>query len=520
MVVISSVKVEENTDTFNTKWRLKIRDPSQRFGRGSELKYEERERDVDSFLPPDAPPLLDSREGFGDYITDGELGKFGGTHQLDPTDSTGLKERSGYLYYLASSSAFSSGPIEFPISRMRIKQPRPFSLSTPPLPLFEPGSYVAQEVGTPSFHQQQLLAQQRQTAVTFQRALNRDAGQLARLASKLNQPKPPPEAVIDSDLPFSREHHHQLETQSEIEYYPGSNRPLGRNAAAMMRAEREGTPFRPQRPQRMVEAEWERLRMKYEEDRRKKHEKDAKAGEKDGERFWFMQEDRAAAKAPQPIVPPRNLRFESIDDKKKRLKSQEARRKLEAMKKEAQARPLTEDEIAIRDFIRADEGDFDYMAMIKQVNKVRHEKDSGGIGLGRKELSKRSIDLTVPDSSLATSTFDTSKTTTTQPSNTASSQLRRRSTPPASVAEEIPGNVHPISFLIRDADERWNRMVRKQSQTLHQAVDEYKRRYNRNPPAGFDKWFVSCFLSTVLSIKCKEFKQVEICDATSRNFSR
>ena len=49
--------------------------------------------------------------------------------------------------------------------------------------------------------------------------------------------------------------------------------------------------------------------------------------------------------------------------------------------------------------------------------------------------------------------------------------------------------VHPIYQLIRDGREAWDRKVAKQSQTLKEAVAEYKRRYQRLPPKGFDKWW-------------------------------
>jgi hypothetical protein len=47
---------------------------------------------------------------------------------------------------------------------------------------------------------------------------------------------------------------------------------------------------------------------------------------------------------------------------------------------------------------------------------------------------------------------------------------------------------HPILELIANAEKKWDALVAKQSKTLKEAVVEYKKRYNRNPPAGFDKW--------------------------------
>ncbi|WVQ95730.1 hypothetical protein IAU59_002829 [Kwoniella sp. CBS 9459] len=49
--------------------------------------------------------------------------------------------------------------------------------------------------------------------------------------------------------------------------------------------------------------------------------------------------------------------------------------------------------------------------------------------------------------------------------------------------------VHPIYQLIRDARVEWDEKVKRQSKTLKEAVEEYKRRYRRMPPKGFDKWW-------------------------------
>ncbi|SCV67516.1 BQ2448_5127 [Microbotryum intermedium] len=46
-----------------------------------------------------------------------------------------------------------------------------------------------------------------------------------------------------------------------------------------------------------------------------------------------------------------------------------------------------------------------------------------------------------------------------------------------------------IHKLIIDAEQQWNAKVTKQSHSLVQAVAEYKRRYNQNPPVGFDRWY-------------------------------
>lgn len=47
---------------------------------------------------------------------------------------------------------------------------------------------------------------------------------------------------------------------------------------------------------------------------------------------------------------------------------------------------------------------------------------------------------------------------------------------------------HPIFELIKHANQQWRRKIRKSSKTLDEAVVEYKRRYRRAPPRGFDLW--------------------------------
>ncbi|KAG8949524.1 Glycosyltransferase Family 90 domain containing protein [Tulasnella sp. 424] len=48
---------------------------------------------------------------------------------------------------------------------------------------------------------------------------------------------------------------------------------------------------------------------------------------------------------------------------------------------------------------------------------------------------------------------------------------------------------HPIFDLLSRAEKAWASKHEKASKTLGQAVAEYRRRYNRLPPPGFDKWW-------------------------------
>lgn len=48
---------------------------------------------------------------------------------------------------------------------------------------------------------------------------------------------------------------------------------------------------------------------------------------------------------------------------------------------------------------------------------------------------------------------------------------------------------HPIDQLVRDAESRFQQLLAKQSQTLDEAVAEYRRRYQLPPPPNFDRWY-------------------------------
>ena len=51
-----------------------------------------------------------------------------------------------------------------------------------------------------------------------------------------------------------------------------------------------------------------------------------------------------------------------------------------------------------------------------------------------------------------------------------------------------PDGQHPIHDLLDRAQETWESKVNRASKTLRQAVNEYRRRYGRAPPKGFDRW--------------------------------
>jgi hypothetical protein len=48
---------------------------------------------------------------------------------------------------------------------------------------------------------------------------------------------------------------------------------------------------------------------------------------------------------------------------------------------------------------------------------------------------------------------------------------------------------HPIPQLMKHAAEKYRALLSRQSGSLRQAVAEYRRRYKRDPPKGFDDWY-------------------------------
>ncbi|KAK4033195.1 glycosyltransferase [Parachaetomium inaequale] len=59
----------------------------------------------------------------------------------------------------------------------------------------------------------------------------------------------------------------------------------------------------------------------------------------------------------------------------------------------------------------------------------------------------------------------------------------------ATKPKPAPGGRHPIWHLITDAEREFKAVKARQSQTLRDAVAEYRRRYGLPPPPHFDKWW-------------------------------
>lgn len=57
------------------------------------------------------------------------------------------------------------------------------------------------------------------------------------------------------------------------------------------------------------------------------------------------------------------------------------------------------------------------------------------------------------------------------------------------VVSDDPDDPHPIPLLLERGEKHWKELLSRQSKTLKEASVEYKRRYGRPPPRGFDTWW-------------------------------
>ncbi len=67
--------------------------------------------------------------------------------------------------------------------------------------------------------------------------------------------------------------------------------------------------------------------------------------------------------------------------------------------------------------------------------------------------------------------------------------FRQRLLRSGSNVKQRPPIQHPIPNLMQQAEVNFQEKLDRQSKTLEGAVTEYRRRYERDPPAGFDDWF-------------------------------
>ncbi|EDQ99870.1 uncharacterized protein LACBIDRAFT_295861 [Laccaria bicolor S238N-H82] len=76
-----------------------------------------------------------------------------------------------------------------------------------------------------------------------------------------------------------------------------------------------------------------------------------------------------------------------------------------------------------------------------------------------------------------------------EPPNPVANRLGQHKYRPDGLVEVNEEGVHPIYELISRAEKEWQGKLDRASKTLDQAVAEYRRRYSRAPPKGFELWW-------------------------------
>lgn len=109
------------------------------------------------------------------------------------------------------------------------------------------------------------------------------------------------------------------------------------------------------------------------------------------------------------------------------------------------------------------------------ASKVEWERDS--VAQAHHQLGQ--LEYTPRDGLIRGWKFDKLKSSAGRPKSSSSLQAGTRTT-------------HPIEILMAENSKRWNKFLARQSTTLEEAVAEYKRRYKRLPPRGFDRWWQYC----------------------------
>ncbi|GAA5950283.1 hypothetical protein JCM21900_001101 [Sporobolomyces salmonicolor] len=319
----------------------------------------------------------------------------------------------------------------------------------------------------------------------------------------------------------------------------GKDRKLGANAAAMQRALKEGRPFVPGKPAELVEAE-KAHEKQLEEVRKAEQDKKVKEvtweqvadvkqeEDEDEDEVLALQEDEEEADD------------ELMDEEDEDVSA------LDAYEPGADAdlddsaildaiRALTPEE---RQFLTPDEQDLiaeiESRAQGRNARAPRKDFRNRGTKMVKKEaprapppkpvfnplqaapqrgerrgLKKRALvedvageevmttsepaDVDVPNSASTPSSSDSESATSIarraliEDLDSPSLSTSDSSSTPASTTPT--DRLHPIAHLISRAEDEWEQMLRRQSQTLEQAVQEYERRYGMKPPVGFDSWW-------------------------------
>lgn len=102
----------------------------------------------------------------------------------------------------------------------------------------------------------------------------------------------------------------------------------------------------------------------------------------------------------------------------------------------------------------------------------------------KKEKEEPRFTFTKKEESPASSLHETK-----QPTITTESVEQEVVGPPQVAQTDIGSAPHPIRQLVQKAGDEREKLLARQSQSLEEAVSEYRRRYRVAPPPNFDKWY-------------------------------
>jgi hypothetical protein len=124
----------------------------------------------------------------------------------------------------------------------------------------------------------------------------------------------------------------------------------------------------------------------------------------------------------------------------------------------------------------------------REKRALQEEEEAAAEGEQQQQQQKRGAAVADDGASPKTAADDDDDHHHHQDQGPGRSSLTRRASIPLVASSGHSDRLHPITHLIAEAEQEWENMLRRQSQSLEQAVREYKRRYKMNPPAGFDSW--------------------------------
>ncbi|KAL8281153.1 hypothetical protein RQP46_006511 [Phenoliferia psychrophenolica] len=459
------------------------------------------------FLPPDAPPLnqfeeedlrrASDRNGDGrprsGRGTGGDNGEW--DSEVDPDDATSrpahLRQLEGYLYFPPAAPLVS---MHIPLSTDAYKAKGQFDqllVISPQIP--EPVGRNGQPLPGPP---------------------PPPVLEWSHPGAPFRPPVPPSVPVAIADTPAARHPAAAAARVPPVAVIPQA-RKLGANAEAMRRANLEGRPFKPVKPaeilqdQRLADvAERRKVAIALAEKAELQRQKD--------QREWTGPIYAPKGQAPLPIgrnpaAPPRRVPAPDHEPTSQEMADEDAELleifdSLTTKEREL----LTVDELAV------------FMELENEHGSAlfRMERAANGGRAGGGELRRNFKRAAIPseDSSESEESVESSPEVGTD----AESKV-------ADVVEEIPTavededsalhvkraeessprteRVHPMAYLIQEAEEKWDALLERQSQTLFQAVVEYQRRYGRKPPLGFDAWWRYAMQNRVVLVD--EYDQID-----------